>query len=293
MLAVLPRLQKSKKRDESHAGWRLQKPIEPVFLFSPRTLARPGGGRIKIFANYRGESTASRALDLDETMRSTVAPISKVGSQGHSPLPYQAGRRDRKWRSCRIRARARIERESRCACLPAACPPLSSCVSFALSLLLLSLQVKILVTRARCPHDPHHGPPLTDKGPFVTLATSFLIFLPLLPPVALLLFHLRRSPPRRPRRPRRRCHTTDAVSMWCTFATLITARIDATLDYVADFIGDGSRRSRYFCLPTTLHRESCSRLTRATITFGRSPVVPDHRYLDVTWHERKLLLGNR
>jgi len=43
--------------------------------------------------------------------RSTVAPISKVGSQGHSPLPYQAGRRDRKWRSCRIRARARIERE--------------------------------------------------------------------------------------------------------------------------------------------------------------------------------------
>jgi len=52
-------------------------------------------------------------------MRSTVAPISKVGSQGHSPLPYQAGRRDRKWRSCRIRARARIERESRCACLPA------------------------------------------------------------------------------------------------------------------------------------------------------------------------------
>lgn len=44
--------------------------------------------------------------------RSTVAPISKVGSQGHSPLPYQAGRHDRKWRSCRIRARARIERES-------------------------------------------------------------------------------------------------------------------------------------------------------------------------------------
>lgn len=211
-----------------------------MYSSSPREHSRvPAAGELKFSQIIAAKAPASRALDLDETMRSTVAPISKVGSQGHSPLPYQAGRRDRKWRSCRIRARARIERESRCACLPAACPPLSSCVSFALSLLLLSLQVKILVTRARCPHDPHNGPPLTDKGPFVTLATSFLIFLPLLPPVALLLFHLRRTP-RRPRRPRRRCHTTDAVSMWCTFATLITARIDATLDYVADFIGDES-----------------------------------------------------
>lgn len=121
-------------------------------------------------------------------MRSTVAPISKVGSQGHSPLPYQAGRRDRKWRSCRIRARARIERGSRCACLPAT--PLSSYVALYHSLslsLFLSFPTKILVTRVRCPHDPHYGPPLTDKGPFVTLATSFLIFLPLLPPPALLL----------------------------------------------------------------------------------------------------------
>lgn len=226
-------------------------------------------------------------------MRSTVAPISKVGSQGHSPLPYQAGRRDRKWRSCRIRARARIERESRCACLPAACPPLSSCVSFALSLLLLSLQVKILVTRARCPHDPHHGPPLTDKGPFVTLATSFLIFLPLLPPVALLLFHLRRSP-RRPRRPRRRCHTTDAVSMWCTFATLITARIDA-LHWITLLISSGTRAdarvTSVFPRRYTVSRAHDSPARR--LRSDRSPVVPDHRYLDVTWHERKLLLGNR
>lgn len=140
-------------------------------------------------------------------MRSTVAPISKVGPQGHSPFPYQAGRRDRKWRSCRIRARARIERESRCACLPPPCPPLLS--------LSLSLFSKILVTRARCPHDPHHGPPLTDKGPFVTLATSFLIFLPLLPPAALLLRRLRCSS----QRPRRRCHATHRRrfdASWCT-----------------------------------------------------------------------------
>lgn len=35
------------------------------------------------------DETETALSTRDEMMRSTVAPISKVGSQGHSPLPYQ------------------------------------------------------------------------------------------------------------------------------------------------------------------------------------------------------------
>lgn len=113
-----------------------------------------------------------------------VAPISKVGSQGHSPLPYSSrpARSEvaivSNSRACPYRARVSAAR----ACRP---PPLSSPWRPSLPLWFSPSRTfpaqGLLVTRARCPHDPHHGPPLTDNGPFVTLATSFLIFLPPLP----------------------------------------------------------------------------------------------------------------
>lgn len=177
------------------SGWR--GPIKRIPLHTR-------GGRIEIFPRTIGSRSHPRpgAKWRDRQWRQFPRSGRKVTALFRTKPAGTIGSGDRV-----EFARVPVSSASlRCACLPAT--PLPPCVSRALALSpLRAFPAGVLVTRARCPHDPHRGPPLTDNGPFVTLATSFLIFLPLLPPAALLLCRLRCSP-RRPRRPR---HATGAA----------------------------------------------------------------------------------
>lgn len=151
-------------------------------------------------ANFRvANSDPARSLGR----ASTVAPISKVEPQGHNPL--LAG--SPVCRRCRSRAQSNLARalpavssrefslreQSRARARALAHPRRLSSFTHPLALslspsapspafFLAALRAQWSSSLARAmPHDLHHGPPLTDKGPFVTLAASFLIFLPPLP----------------------------------------------------------------------------------------------------------------
>ena len=197
--------------------------------------------------------------------RSTVAPISKVGSQGHSPLPYQAGRRDRKWRSCRIRARARIERELSLRVL--ATPPSSAS--------LFPFHSFLSISEPRSLSHAHDAPTIrTTVHHSLTRVSSWHLLLPswffslsrcwLLfssaASVAALYDNVpvTASTPRGARRDANHCSER---------------RIDLKLDYVCWFHQQKMGRSCYVLLFSHV-ASPWSRLIR-TITFRQSPAVLD------------------
>lgn len=174
-----------------------------MYSSSPEhTRASRGAAELNFVANCR--RNANRALDpgRNDAIDGGANFQGRVARSQPSSVPSRPARSEvaivSNSRACPYRARVSLR-------VLAGHPPVVLRRPLSLS---LSLPTKILVTRARCPHDPRYGPPLTDKGPFVTLATSFLIFLPLLPPPALLLPS--------PAASLRRCYRRRFDASWCT-----------------------------------------------------------------------------
>lgn len=220
--------------------------------------------------------------------RSTVAPISKVGSQGHSPLPYQAGRCDRKWRSCRIRARARIERELSLRVL-AGHPP-SSCVTSRLfsshSPLSISTRQDLYHTRAV----PSRSAPRSTTHWQGSLRDTCYFLLDFSPSPAADC-----SSPLPPPLPLSTTFSSPLRRLVVHVATLITARserrIDLTLDYVADFIEDESWDVTYeLVLRTSVFPRCLTVITTHPYDDYVQAIAGCPRSTNVTWRKRKLLL---
>jgi len=140
-------------------------------------------------ANFQGRAARSQPLPADLDTPAGRPVRREIGS---SRLPRIESR------ACRVSSRESSLR----AIVRARSPPTPLFLSLSFSLFLslslpfsfslsLSSSFPLVLSSSRLselnrpprhtramPHDLHHGPPLTDKGPFVTLAASFLIFLP-------------------------------------------------------------------------------------------------------------------